>query len=400
MPVTIHPASHGASIVSYRAQPSEDSLTLLKDACSKEYQECSELLQSSFDSQLQPVVYSSRNGFVHGVILAYSRHHHLRIRPEDVWFAILTQLSFYINKHAEELRGQFVSFEGKKELTVTFLSGNRHTVDFGVFAKEMSLQIEKNVVDKELRAWIMPAFSTTTEHDVVVASVLLMGVVQKYFDFTCMIMCGLPSATLLGERADWELILKRLDKLQTFGAEPTQFCTLLKPVISWFVKSFDNPSSTEVISFWQRVAHVHNQGSGPTFYSGWITAFCFWDQDGNSMYREGKSRRVPNLNLDGVIYHQIDSNEVPLGFSSVPVKVNDNGDEFDAMMVAGSVGIHCTSSGDELGQGLVGLDTVAAKTGWWMFEKKSQEVLDEETREREESGGSWLWKTRAMNSTS
>lgn len=43
----------------------------------------------------------------------------------------------------------------------------------------MSFQIEKNVVDKELREWIMPAFSTTTEHDVVVASVLLMGVVQK-----------------------------------------------------------------------------------------------------------------------------------------------------------------------------------------------------------------------------
>lgn len=95
------------------------------------------------------------------------------------------------------------------------------------------------------------------------------------------------------------------------------------------------------------------------------------------MYREGKSRQLPNLNLDGVIYHQMDSHEVPLGFSSVrsvPVKVDDHGYEFDAMMVAGSVGIHCTSSGDELGKGLMGLDTIAAKTGWWMFEKKSQEV--------------------------
>lgn len=393
MPVTIHAASHGASLVSYGAQSSKHSLTLLKGACSNEYLKCSELLQSSFDSDLPPVVYPSRNGFVHGVIRAYSSHHHLRIRPEDVWFAILTQLGFYVNKHAEELRGKFVNFEGKKELVMKFEGGNRYTVNFGVFAKEMGLHIERNVVDTELREWIMPAFSTTTEHDVVVASVLLMGVVQKYFDFTCEIDCGLPSITLLGERADWELILKRLDKLETFGAEPTQFCTLLRPVISCFVKSFDNPASPVVISFWQQIAHVYNMGSGPTYYSGWITAFCFWDQDGNSMYNvrgqedgpenfSWENSQLPNLRLGGAPYHHVSSDDVPQGYSSVPVKVIDNGDEFEAIMVAGSVGIHCTSSGDELAEGLVGLDTVAAKTGWWMFEKKSQEVIDRETRQR------------------
>lgn len=382
MPVTITAADHGASIVSRYDQPSKGSIALLKGACSNEHLECSELLQSSFDSDLQPAVYPSRNGFVQGVILAYSGHHHLRIRPEDVWFAILTQLGFYINKHAEELRGQFVSFEGKKELEVKFYGGNRYTVDFGIFAQKMSLLIEENVVDPELREWIMPAFSTTTKHDVVVASVLLMGVVQKYFDFKCTILCGLPSVTLLGERADWELILTRLDKLQTFGAEPSQCCTLLKPVISRFLKSFDDPASKDVVSFWQRIADVHNQGSGPTYYSGWITAFCFWDQDGNSMYTVGKNEWLPNLRLEEAIYHHIDSQDVLPGFSFVPVKVDDNGDEFDAMMVAGSVGINCTSSGDELSNGLVGPDTVAAKTGWWMFEKKSQEVLDREKKER------------------
>ena len=380
MPVTFTAADHGARIVSRHDQPSKGSIALLKGACSNEHLKCSELLQSSFDSDLQPAVYPSSNGFVQGVILAYSGHHHLRIRPEDVWFAILTQLGFYINKHAEELRGQFVSFEGKKELEVTFYGGNRYTVDFGVFAQKMSLLIEENVVDPELREWIMPAFSTTTKHDVVVASVLLMGVVQKYFDFKCTIECGLPSVTLLGERADWELILTRLDKLRTFGAEPSQCCTLLKPVISWFLKSFDDPASKDVVSFWQRIAHVDLLGSGSTYYSGWITAFCFWDRDGNSMYTVDKW--LSNLRLEEAIYHHIDSQDVPPGFSSVPVKVDDNGYEFDAMMVAGSVGINCTSSGDELSNGLVGPDTVAAKTGWWMFEKKSQEVIDREEKEK------------------
>lgn len=93
-----------------------------------------------------------------------------------------------------------------------------------------------------------------------------MGVVQKYFDYKCCLGCGLPSVTLLGERADWELILKRLDKLETFGAEPTRFCALLKPLVSRFVQSFEDPTSAEVIDFWQRIAHFEAMGSGSSFF--------------------------------------------------------------------------------------------------------------------------------------
>lgn len=48
----------------------------------------------------------------------------------------------------------------------------------------------------------------------------------------------------------------------------------------------------------------------------------------------------PLLHLDGVSYHRVESDEVPPGHSFVPVKFDDNGDGFDAMMVAGSVGIN------------------------------------------------------------
>ena len=367
MPVTIKPATHGADVLS-REQQAEDSRDLLHRACRKESNKCVELLQSSFDSSLGAAVRPSRNGFVHGAILAYSNHHHLQIRPEDVWFAIISQIGFYINCHAEELRGMFVAHEGKKELEVVFETGDRYTVDFGVFAQKMSDLIDENVLDSGLREWVLPAFSTTTEHDKIVASILLMGVTQKYFDFKCTMCCGLPSVTLLGQKTDWQLIYSRLDKLETFGAEPIHFCKLLRPVISRFVKSFEEPTSDDTISFWQRIAHYHNNFSGPSYYSGWITAFCFWREDGRSLYH------CPELELDGVKYHTVESDEVPPGYSSVPVKVDDNGDLFDSTMVAGSVGINCTSSGDEMDGGLVDLDTVSAETGWWMFESKDANV--------------------------
>ena len=373
MPVTIIPATHSASLIGLGrplSRPATDSRDLLNRACPRQGNKCVELLQSSFDSNIKAAVQPSANGLVHGAIQAYNHHHHLRIRPEDVWFAIISQLSFYINCHAEELRDLFVAHQDKKELVVTFGSGTRRTVDFGVFAREMSRLVQDNVVDPGLREWVLPAFTTTTRQDDIVASILLMGVTQKYFDFRCVIMCGLPSVTLLGEKTDWELIHRRLDKLETFGVETTRFCHLLRPVLSRFVKSFDEPASEDTLSFWQRIADYKCGGSGPSYYSGWITAFCFWNEDGESLYAI-PSRGGETLRLDDVAYHRIDTEKVPSGYTSVPVTVDDNGDLFDAMMVAGSVGINCTSSGDELADGKVGLDTVSAETGWWMFERKS-----------------------------
>ena len=98
--------------------------------------------------------------------------------------------------------------------------GNRYMVDFGLFAQLMSGLIEENVLDPELRKWVMPAFSTSTRHDNIIASILLVGVTQKYFEFTCCNSCGLPSVTLLGEKADWELIYQRLAKSTPSAKNP------------------------------------------------------------------------------------------------------------------------------------------------------------------------------------
>jgi hypothetical protein len=58
----------------------------------------------------------------------------------------------------------------------------------------------------------MPAFSTTTSHDTDVASIVMMASMQKYFSYySCAFICGIPSVTLLGEKADYELILRRLE---------------------------------------------------------------------------------------------------------------------------------------------------------------------------------------------
>ncbi|KAI1378088.1 hypothetical protein F4677DRAFT_414398 [Hypoxylon crocopeplum] len=397
MPVTVRPVTHpprpwsqGVAVASTEK--------LLNASCPKEYKRCKEVIQSSFNDFPENTIYPSSNGFVRAAYAAYSDHHHLTLRPEDIWFAILTQLSFHINAHAEELRSFFVSHKGQKDLKVVD-SGTISLADFGKMAIWMTREIEKNVNDPDLRTWIMPDFSTTTHTDMVTAAVLMMGSMQKYFTYTMSLDCGMPSVTLLGEKEDWIKIRRRLDMLPRLGKEPEQFASLLVPVLDYFVRSFDEPESRDVISFWSRIAH-QSGGSGPNYLSGWITAFCFWSAEGECLYRPPKGpietdsfgARNPGCDLDGTLFHRVDTEDIPDAFVSVPVTVDDNGTIYHTRMVAGSVGIEVSSSGETLEEmpprkrqrllshqplttsaaqelsRTTGPDSLKPVSGWWMYE--------------------------------
>jgi hypothetical protein len=166
------------------------------------------IIQFSFsdlsDANNSLVPYS--NGFVIGVIRAFQQNLHLILRPANVWLSILTQFNFYVNAHAEELRGFFVEHEGEKELTTDIGLPALEAMDMGALAQKFTLLLKENIVDNESREWIMPNFSTTTAEDKTVAAIVMMRTLQKYFEYIATRGCGFPSVTLLGEKADWEAI--------------------------------------------------------------------------------------------------------------------------------------------------------------------------------------------------
>jgi hypothetical protein len=281
MPVSFAPANHPANPVSKYLTKVQLPRTLLEFACPNQYAKCDEILQSSFGKQHHdnaPIIPRS-NGFVETVIQAYNGHHALIIRPDDVWLAILTQFNFFVNGKAEMLRSHFVHREGQKHLVV-YAVGTRYTVDFGHLARTMTGLIHENIADPTLHEWILPDFSTTTLTDTTVAAVVMMATMKSYFTYEFHLLCGIPRVTLEGEKSDWEKILARLEKLNEYGVETTAWYHLLVPVVNKFVKAFDDPNGQENIAFWQKVAHREGLGSGPPFLSGWITAFCAFDEKG------------------------------------------------------------------------------------------------------------------------
>lgn len=226
MPVTIHPAAHRANILPPLPQYDDTSKAILSFCSRKEYANCESIIQSSFQhpSDIRP----SSHSFIKAAILAYNKHHNLIIRPDDIWLAILTQFSIYVNANAEKLRHLFVAHEGQKELEIREKDQTTATYDFARFPQKMSHLMEKNIKDPRLRTWIMPDFTTTTDTDKVVCSVVMMATLQKYFSYKLCLECGIPSVTLLGERRDYENIMKRLEKLLSFGEETGEWSQLLK----------------------------------------------------------------------------------------------------------------------------------------------------------------------------
>ncbi|KAG5761607.1 hypothetical protein H9Q72_010295 [Fusarium xylarioides] len=197
MPVTVAIPHSKADSWEYPYPKVENTSQLLPGASSQEADRRQKIIQSSFSfngSLEENHVMLSRNGLVWSSFHAYSTHHHLTIRPEGIWFAVITQLSVYINANSKKMRNYFVSHGGQKKLKV-ISSASLHTADFGNLAQQMTIEIAKNIKDPSLREWVLPSFSTTTDSDRIVGSVLLMGALQQYFSYTMTLTCGIPSVT-------------------------------------------------------------------------------------------------------------------------------------------------------------------------------------------------------------
>ncbi|CAK7235635.1 hypothetical protein SBRCBS47491_009361 [Sporothrix bragantina] len=226
----------------------------------------------------------------------------------------------------------------------------------GLLKGQISNLIDENIADPALRLWILPSFSATTLDDEVVAAVIMMSTLQKYFgyvmDCKC---CGIPSVTLLGPQSDWE----------EYGDEPTRFCEMLRPVFRGFVASFTGaPGDAAVVDFWSRMVS-RARDSSLNALTGWLAAFCFWHEDGKRLY--------------GDYYASVNYDSVPAGHVSVPVTyISPEDFVTKAKLFAGFVGLKATTAPAEGGPLSAGelasavaedvLHTLRTLTGWWMYE--------------------------------
>lgn len=291
-----------------------------------------------------------KNGFVGTVVEAYSSHHHLIIRPDDVWLAIMTQFSAYVEANSETLRDRFVEHKGHKELNVS-TGGTLYTANYPDLCKLMTEEISRNIKDPTIKDWAIPNFSTTTPTDKVVGAVVLMSSMKSYFSYKFTICCGLPKVTIEGVEEDWVELQNRAKRLLEFdnpslGNHMTKWYKMLAPILQHFT---DSVKGKPDIDWWSRVCTKIGNGSGPRWLSGWITTFCVFNDSGewigDHFTKEYYGEFITNPNKDCGYSEEgwpiIKCNDIPKGFVQVDLVIDDNGTEHKTELLAGHMSTYC-----------------------------------------------------------
>ncbi|KAJ6483492.1 hypothetical protein C8R47DRAFT_1017605, partial [Mycena vitilis] len=310
MPTTFAPASPPGAPAPHpatsRSVPPVTAAALLTAAAAGDASSKTAIVRSSVGGCLGPdkthfkIAPTSGHGFVDTVLCAYAHHHALVIRPDDVWLALVSQFALYVTAELNRDSCSFLSAGLKPSGFALEISveSDAAQADVAKLSRRMRRLLQKTVPDTDLRDWLLPEFSTTTQTDAMVSCLLVLSgscapssssssSTVPAHEYTFDASCGIPRVTLEGERADWELLVTRLEMLKTrykdFGLPVVAWYHLLHPVLSHFAAAFDDPEGADNREFWGGVIFAKEDLGGKKSdgkLSGWITALCAFSVDG------------------------------------------------------------------------------------------------------------------------
>ncbi|KJR89701.1 uncharacterized protein SPSK_06271 [Sporothrix schenckii 1099-18] len=315
-----------------------------------------QVLMGVFDDstfQTANQVLPSSESFVRGALQAWAEHLHLVLRPDEVWFTILTQLFFYVGSHRNETAEIYEPrAAGADPMTLSDFEWFRVIQDF-------KYEAESHCHAPWLMLWAMPNFTTSTVVDEMTSTVILLGQNEAHAAAAGQPeegrrpACGLPSVTLEGAQDDWAEMLRKLDRLPAFGSQAAAYKDQLTPILRQFIRSFDAPDSTATRLFWNQI--VTAAGDNPACLgtpehdtvSGWLTGFFYWTSTGqrlvplNSTIRSGASTKTSAVTrLDNVTYGALALVDLPISYARAPFILRDfnNTAKFEAYVLAGTLG--------------------------------------------------------------
>ncbi|KAG8870609.1 hypothetical protein FRB97_009582, partial [Tulasnella sp. 331] len=175
--------------------------------------------------------------------------------------------------------------------------------------------------------WIIPGFSTTQVNNKAVASIIMMATLEAYFSCGVNLSCGLPKVTFVDGRDGWPRLLTEIEKLKTFEPETEYWYAFLRRVPSRF-DAFDIPE---------------NSGTSGTASATTWAALCF-DRDGTPQEAKYIAQHTQGSSPEAVLDPQVDTKHILKEYVEVEVKLNDNGELFDTVMVAGLAGVGVSDS--------------------------------------------------------
>ena len=327
------------------------------------------VIASSFaDDQLG---YYGQSPFFKGMIEAFADHRPVVLSPDVVWLLICQGFAHHVNYNPEQLRDLFVDHEGKIDLVVESKKNVLiETAHWDSIVNGFAQQIKENTKG-EIADVITTEFSTTGVNEHMASQIVLMETVKAYFEYIVMYgVCGIPSVTLTGTPEDWQSVLERTRKLETYGLG--WWVSELEPILKEFVNASKGKPDSE---FWRSIVKKYRPGEmrgpgcgmdlGSTDFDGWFLKFLPYDE-------KGRTPEKVKIN------HSMQPEMVRTDFKYIVF--NDFTGELESVTQM------------EFWAGIVGMDidpvtyTMTPKIGWFVRVNKSNEELLAEFKDKDLRG--------------
>ena len=225
------------------------------------------------------LAYLGEHPFLNGISTAYKEHRPFVISPDIIWLLISQGFARHITNNADELRNDFVNFQGKKVLTVVakdIIMGrpdNNWEQVFPQFTQQIADNTSKELVDV-----LTADFSTTTSITKISSQITVMESLKPYFDYKVVVTsCGIPKITIEGTTADWEKILQKTQYLSKYKLD--WWTSELEPILKEIINATKGNFKKE---FWMNMVKAHTEKiyGSPTTIDGWIVKFFPYTEKG------------------------------------------------------------------------------------------------------------------------
>jgi hypothetical protein len=218
---------------------------------------------------------SLKNQYVNMAYEAFNAHYGFVLNPSQLFLLIMHQIAMHVNQNAEELRPQFVTFSGKKTLTVE-VPGSPTNQQWAEIVGTFRDKIAAETVPDTQLLFTVQDFSCSTTAEKIAGDITLMDVCQEFFDYKMMTMCGIPYFVLEGSVEDWQLLREKAEQVisrKTLPSFANNWLPILLPLLD---KLLNARKGEEVdLKFWNdffKLDARHGSG-GYTFVNGWINCF-------------------------------------------------------------------------------------------------------------------------------
>lgn len=300
--------------------------------------------QHFLDHRYDPCEHEFLNPLIEAVHLAFSDHRPLVLSPDCIWLTIVQGFAHHVKKYPEDLRGRIVRHEGKKDLCVR--TDSLEPAAWPQLVSQFSAQIRDNS-DPVLYETLLCDFSTTTPNIRTANEVALMDAYQRYFRYTVMCVCGIPTITLEGTPSDWQRIRDRIELLATFGLE--WWTSRLVPILDEFVATANGAPN---LSFWQAI-YKPEMAYATEMATGWIADLFPYlgnasDRTRNPMLAMKRTDWLPPEPADQRLsssYRRyyvgpgVSLQSIPCGLSRAPVTLSFPNKTIELDLLGGFVGV-------------------------------------------------------------